>query len=151
MQVLELYKGNATVEEVLDCACGDCHSAARASFACALYFEGRGDKAKAFALLKAVVEIDSAGDTYLRNLGRVHLSELRRGMLHKELSTTTTGTAAAPAAGTSFMDSLDSPPTTPTKSSPISNGSAEFTSAVCYVPSSKPRVLLPATLVKNSC
>lgn len=148
MQVLELYKGSATVEEVLDCACGDSHSAARASFACALYFEGRGDKATAFALLKAVVEVENAGDTYLHNLGRVHLSELRRGMLHKELSITAAGTAAAPAAGTSFMDS---PPTTPTKSSPISNSSAELTSAVCYVPSSKPRVLFPGTLVKNSC
>ena len=149
MQVLELYKGHATVEEVLDCACGDSHSAARASFACALYFEGRGDKATAFALLEAVVEVENAGDTYLHNLGRVHLSELRRGMLHKEWPTTAAGTAAAPAAGTSFI--MESPPNTPTKSSPISNSSAELTSAVCYVPSSKPRVLLHATLVKNSC
>ncbi len=80
MEVVNLYQGKATVEEVLDCACGDCHSAARASFACALYFEARGQvEGMALPLLQAVADLDCGGDTYLRSLAFIHLQQLRQG------------------------------------------------------------------------
>lgn len=78
MSVLLLYQGKTTVEEVLEGACGDCHSAARASFACALYYEARGQvEGMALPLLKAVADLDCGGDTYLRSLASLHLQQWR--------------------------------------------------------------------------
>jgi hypothetical protein len=67
-----------THTQVLEGACGDRHSAARASFASALYFEARGEGHLAVPLLTAVAELDGDGDLYLYSLARAHLGRLRR-------------------------------------------------------------------------
>lgn len=85
MEVLAFYKGHTDLESVLDHASDDCHSAARASFACALYFEarGRGREAETMALplLSAVASVDCGGDTYLRSLARIHMHHVRQGLM----------------------------------------------------------------------
>jgi len=84
MEVLAFYKGKTSLESVLDHASGDCHSAARASFACALFFEAKGEREAemmALPLLSAVASVDCGGDTYLRSLARIHLCHVRQGLL----------------------------------------------------------------------
>lgn len=99
MEVVNLYQDKATVEEVLDCACGDFHSAARASFACALYFEARGQVERmALPLLQAVADLDCGGDTYLRSLAFIHLQQLRQGSTSSSTSCTPTPPSKRPAA-----------------------------------------------------
>jgi len=83
MEVLAFYKGHTNLESVLDHASGDCHSAARASFACALFFEAKGEREAemlALPLLSAVASVDCGGDTYLRSLARIHLHHVRQGL-----------------------------------------------------------------------
>jgi hypothetical protein len=87
MQVLELFKGEATVEEVLACTCGDCHSAARASFACALFFEAKGEENMALPMLYAAADVENGqggGDTYMLSLARLHLRQLQRRLAAQE-------------------------------------------------------------------
>lgn len=67
-----------TTQQVLEGACGDRHSAARASFASALYFEARGDGNLAVPLLRAVAELDGDGDLYLYALAKAHLGRMLR-------------------------------------------------------------------------
>ena len=89
MQVLELFKGKATVEEVLACTCGDCHSAARASFACALFFEAKGEENMALPMLYAAADVGNGqggGDTYMLSLARLHLRQLQRRLAAQEAS-----------------------------------------------------------------
>lgn len=85
MEVLAFYKGHTDLESVLDHASDDCHSAARASFACALYFEARGrgreTETMALPLLSAVASVDCGGDTYLRSLARIHMHHVRQGLM----------------------------------------------------------------------
>ncbi len=61
-------------------ACGDRHSAARASFASALYFEARGDSHLALPLLRAVAKLDEDSDIYLYSLAKAHLGRLLQRM-----------------------------------------------------------------------
>jgi len=80
MEVLALYKGKTNLESVFDCACGDPHSAARASFACALFFEAHGTRAAekmSLPLLHAVATVHCGGDTYLQSLARIHMRHVQ--------------------------------------------------------------------------
>jgi hypothetical protein len=60
--------------QVLEGACGDRHSTARASLASALYFEARGEDHLALPLLTAVAGLGGdGGSDFLRGLARSHL------------------------------------------------------------------------------
>lgn len=71
---------NQTEPQALEGAGGDRHSAARASFAAALFFEARGEGTLAQTLLAAVARLDGDGDLYLYGLARSHLGRMRRRM-----------------------------------------------------------------------
>lgn len=63
---------------MLEYACGDCHSAARASFACALFYEAKGEESMSLPLLYAAADLDCGTESYMISLARVHLQQLRR-------------------------------------------------------------------------
>lgn len=64
--------------QVLQCANGDIHATARATFACALYYEARGEEITALPLLSALTAVEKnplEGDIYA--LAACHLRGLR--------------------------------------------------------------------------
>ncbi|KAM3572391.1 hypothetical protein VYU27_005609 [Nannochloropsis oceanica] len=81
MMVLSLFleeeeeggeEGRVSVQMVLECAGCDCHASQRAAFACALYFEARGEEEEALRLLQQVTAREEDGDVYMRELAHCH-------------------------------------------------------------------------------
>ncbi|EKU22217.1 hypothetical protein NGA_0203900 [Nannochloropsis gaditana CCMP526] len=161
MEVLALYKGKTNLESVFDCACGDPHSAARASFACALFFEAHGTRAAekmSLPLLHAVATVHCGGDTYLQSLARIHMRHVQDSLhsihAHAQDGRRTPLSCGFPSSSTASTVSSPAALASPTAlSTEIADekGRKYDTPSVPLCSRAAKAAVLRRALVKNSC